>query len=241
MKRLGVIMIAVVGMVAAQQSALRLYHHLYGEVPPPAAAEIPAAERGLAIAPIYREIRLPSILVEDQPHVQQTFRVANTTNRIVRFTKIIPSCTCSMASLDSMHLQPGQETTLRMEFDLRERTGPQRFLCELIEDCNNVWTYDIATTVYERISFQPRLIRFGLVDPNTEHVRPVELHIVSRKRTQPPTIRPPQPESSHLHVRTTATDDKTLPGDLVQRTVRLALTLSTPVNPGFSQADVIGL
>jgi len=108
----------------------------------------PAAE------PVARTVQIPPLFVDDTPELQYDFPVWNETGQPVRFTQVRPSCACAGGTkLAAMELAPGEETTLHFDIDLRQRKGPQQFVCHLVEAGGSTWTYTLETTLYERARF----------------------------------------------------------------------------------------
>lgn len=123
---------------------------------------------------------LPPVFNDEASHLKCDIPVTNNSAQRVHFAEIRPSCGCSSAILSDRDLEPGQQTVLHIETAIRDRTGPEKVFCVLIDQDGNTRNYEIRTTIYSRVAFSPREIRFGLVDPNKETSSAAELSFFSR-------------------------------------------------------------
>ncbi|MFL5243659.1 MAG: DUF1573 domain-containing protein [Gemmataceae bacterium] len=57
------------------------------------------------------------------------FTVRNETNSTINFREVQSSCGCTKAQLEMKSLEPGQETVLHLNINVRGRYGKQLFSC----------------------------------------------------------------------------------------------------------------
>jgi hypothetical protein len=185
-------------------------------------------------------IRIPPIFVDDTSSLQYDVPVKNETGRPVRFTRIRQSCSCQGATkLAATELEPGQETTLHFDIDFHNRTGPQRFVCDLLEAAGAEWIYALETTLYERIRFADAdYIHFGMVDPKTEEVRATQLHLHAKSLQTLPQNVSFRTDSDRLQVEQGVESIEELPDGVVVRKIPVKLRLLRPEAPGLEQATV---
>jgi hypothetical protein len=199
-----------------------------------------AAASQVPLGSIYQVKRVPPIFVEDQAELRCDMPVKNETGRPVHFTRVQPGCSCSAATtLDLMELAPGEETTLHFEIDLRNRKGPQLFICRLMQPDEEDWTYAVETTLYERAQFTPiGSTIFGLVDPNTEHERGAELRLYAESEALLPSDVSFRSDSDDLRVEAGAPTVAVQSDGFAVRTIPLKLRLHSPGTAGLGQASV---
>jgi hypothetical protein len=137
-----------------------------------------------------------------------------------------------------MELAPGKETVLHFDVDLRGRTGPQRFVCYLVEENGNEWTYSVETTLYERAQFGGAgSTHFGMVDPNGVEVRETELLFWAENRTGLPQEVSFKSEEDRLRVEPGPVTVENLPDGTALRKIPLKLRLQAPGWPGSGHAS----
>jgi hypothetical protein len=132
---------------------------------------------------VSKTIQLPPLFVGDATSLDYDIPVKNETSRPLEFTRIRQSCACAGSSrLAAMELAPGQETVLHLHIDLRQRKGPQRFVCALVEAGGAEWTYTLETTIHERARFEgPGAMHFGMIDPKSEAKRDTQFTLHAHK------------------------------------------------------------
>lgn len=139
-----------------------------------------------------------------------------------------------------MELTPGQATTLHLDIDLRQRKGPQRLVCYLVEEGGAEWTYELVTTLYERARFAEfGGIHFGMVDPNVQELREMNFYLHAESLEAIPRGAVFRSESGRLRVEPGLAVDEELPDGTVVRKIPLKLRLRTPAIPGLGHASVI--
>jgi hypothetical protein len=138
-----------------------------------------------------------------------------------------------------MELAPGQEAVLHFDIDLHHRTGPQRFVCRLMEEAGEEWTYELGTTLYEHASFsEPGPIHFGMVDPNATAEFEMTLRTYAASAAELPTAVAFTTDSDCLRLEPRpAPVDEPVDG-IVTRTFPLRLRFRAPATPGFGQAAI---
>lgn len=110
----------------------------------------------------------PAVFADESPIFRHRFRVVNSLSTPVHFGKVLASCSCTAATLDRDSLQPGEETELHMEANVRTRLGSQRFVCRLPRrETSDEWTYEVRTQVYRHLSFEYQDVHLGSIDINT--------------------------------------------------------------------------
>jgi hypothetical protein len=62
-----------------------------------------------------------------------------------------------------------------LEADLSRKTGPQLLACHLHLESGETWTYQLKTSIYQRLAFAPLEIHFGAIDPGAKITGTVEL------------------------------------------------------------------
>jgi hypothetical protein len=137
----------------------------------------------MPVEPVSKTIHLPPVFVDDRDSLQYDVAVKNTTGQTVRFTGIKQSCACAGGTkLDAMELAAGAETTLHFDLDLRNRIGPQQFVCRLVEAGGTEWTYTLGTTFYRRAKFAEAVpTHFGMLNPGAKEERRTELYLFAEK------------------------------------------------------------
>jgi hypothetical protein len=194
-----------------------------------------------AVKPLFVTIQLPPMFVDDASSLQYDVPVRNETDGTVRFTQIRQSCTCAGATkLAAMELAPGQTTTLHFDIDLRQRKGPQRFVCYLVEASGVEWTYTLETTLYERARFAADgIVHFGMVDPKAEEVRETQFYLHAESLQALPQVVAFWTESDKLRVESDlALTEQQADGTAVRK-VPLKLRLRAAEVPGLAQTSVI--
>src|SRR5262249_20163023 len=74
--------------------------------------------------------------------------VVNNTDKVVVISKLLPSCGCSNAILDRKEFKPGDQGTLRVSVDTKDRSGPQAFNCSIFAEGDDTpWDVTLKTVV----------------------------------------------------------------------------------------------
>jgi hypothetical protein len=199
---------------------------------PADAAAVPAQGQ-----PIYHAEQLPPILAEPYGSLRHDTTVKNETGRMVHFVRVQTSCSCSGGTtLETMEFAPGQETVLHFDINLQSRTGPQRFVCRLLEDNGTEWTYELATTIYEPARFGSRGgTHFGMIDPNAEEAREGEFILVADSPANLPQDISFTAGSEALQIEPGPAADEVQEDGVAVRKVPLKFRLRAPATPGLGQ------
>jgi hypothetical protein len=177
--------------------------------------------------------------VEDQQHLRHDIPVRNDRGRPVRFTNVRRSCSCAGAELLKKELAPGEETKLRLDISLIGRKGPQRFVCQLVEESGDEWTYTVETTLYVRAEFSGSgTTSFGLVDPNAPQSREVEFALYGKKREDLPESVSFESGTEAVRIASGLPSVETQPDGVVAKKYRLSVELMPPPVPGFAHTPL---
>ena len=130
---------------------------------------------------------LPPIFTDEDSRLIHTFTVKNDSSIAERICDI---CSCSKATLDHLEIQPAGVARLRVEAELAGKRGPQLFQSRLQLESGKTWTYSVRTMILERVSFDPRELNLGLVEPGQTIARAVELVFPSDPNRQIAILRP---------------------------------------------------
>lgn len=194
-----------------------------------------AQEHQFPTRDIVRTFRIPPFFVEEHPNLRHDVPVRNDTGQTVRFSHVRQSCTCVGAvNLESKELPPGQETTLHFDIDVSRRTGPQRFICYLVEERGTEWTYELETTLYQRARFaEDGSLHFGMVNPKAEEVRQTEFRLYAESAAGFPRDVMFRSDSDCLRVEAEPCNDEQLPDGIIFRKIPLKIHLKAPATPGL--------
>jgi hypothetical protein len=186
-------------------------------------------------------VRIPPVFVDETSSLRHEVLVKNDTGRPVRFTGVRQSCACAGATkLAALELEPEQETTLQFDIDLRQRKGPQHFVCYLVEANGNEWTYTLETTLYARAHFADTgMIHFGMVDPKADEVRETQFYLHAENQQALPESVSFRTDSDFLRVEVGPGIDEEQPDGTAGRRFLVRLRLRSPDAPGLSQAGVV--
>ena len=110
-----------------------------------------------------------AVFREETPRLEMAIPVKNCSDRPIRFTKVIQTCSCAGAELAKMELAAGEATVLRLVAILVGRSGPQLFQCQLVEESGPLWMVQASATVYEAARASVPSVVFGMLDPG-QHV-----------------------------------------------------------------------
>jgi hypothetical protein len=138
-----------------------------------------------------------------------------------------------------MELPPGQQTNLHFEVSLRYRSGPQRFVCDLIEDTGVEWRCEIETTLYTRARFStPTSAHFGMVDPGAEQVSETEFRLSAGSVAALPgeVVFATDPDRLRIEQGPAITEEQE--DGVVVRRIPLKLHLHAPRSPGFGRVAI---
>jgi hypothetical protein len=183
--------------------------------------------------------RHPPLFVEESSRLECDVPVKNDTGRTVRFTRVRWTCSCTGAQLAAMQLAPGEETTLHFDIDLRNRTGPQRFVCYVDEKGGAEWVYAVETTLYQRARFAGSgTTHFGMVDPRAEEVRETEFLLYAESAALLPQDVLFTTASDRVQVEPGPGTTEEQPDGVVARRIPLRLRLRAAEAPGLGQASV---
>jgi hypothetical protein len=202
----------------------------------------PATEEGRTLAQSTDHTKqLAPLFVDDSLELQYDFPVKNDADQTIRFTELVQGCACMGAStIDAMALAPGEETVLHFHVDLRNRTGPQRIVCRLVEAGGSNWFYAIETTLYKRAAFAENgTLHFGMVDPRAEEVRETAFLLHAENAESLPSQVALHSKSAHVRVETGEGSIETLPDHTVVRKVPLKLRLRAPDTTGLGQTIIV--
>jgi Protein of unknown function (DUF1573) len=112
------------------------------------------------------QIELEPQFPSEQPVLQHTVEISNSTGRPVHFIQVVKSCSCAEATLEKDTLSPGEKTAIRFRVNWAGRSGPQSLGCRLVEDNGSTWTVTVNTVLYERGRFGDEVAAsFGMVNP----------------------------------------------------------------------------
>jgi hypothetical protein len=93
------------------------------------------------------------IFSEEAGNVSHDFQLLNDTDQPIKIRQITHSCGCSTTELDTMALQPGEQTVLHVRANLKGKSGEQNLLCRLIADSGSSWEFVIRINVLDRAGF----------------------------------------------------------------------------------------
>lgn len=138
--------------------------------------------------PFYQELSLPPFLADETTRFVQDLPIQNTTNDDVRFTKLNHSCACVNTTLSPMLIPKGERANLHYEIALHGRTGPQRFVVDLVKDDQTRWTRDFVTTIYRRLEITPPELYLGRLAPSDRVSRELKVTMHEKTREQLPIL-----------------------------------------------------
>ncbi len=190
---------------------------------------------------VTRTIKLGPIFADEKPDLKYDVPVKNETDRPVRFIRMEQSCACAAGTkLAKMDLAHAEETMLHLEVDLRNRHGPQRFQCYLIDERGAVWSYSVQCTIYARAQFaEAGTVHFGTVPPRAEEARETTflLNAESEEALPPvPTFRSDTPD---LRVEVAKKERVRRSDGTAARRLTLKLILQAPEHSGVGQGTVV--
>lgn len=134
------------------------------------------------------EIDFGPVFSDEVPEIKHSFPVKNTTSATIHVLRMDHSCACSKVDLGKRELDPGEETVLAMQVDLRDKTGPQRLTCDLYFDSGIVMRYAMKAVAHHRIAFVPSVLHFGQVDPGQATTSEASLIVQSRSGSDLPQV-----------------------------------------------------
>jgi hypothetical protein len=183
---------------------------------------------------------VPPVIEDDTPSLKVDLPFVNRTPRVVRVKEVHHCCGVAAASVDTKELQPGQETTLRLEIHVYGRHGKQSFSSSIHSDAGDVWAYRVHTTVYNRFEFDPRDgVRFGSVDPNSRASATGYLLIHARPGEAIPDTLQFHSSSEYTTVTSQESTETTLPDGILRRKVPLTVRLNAPAAGGVTNSVLI--
>jgi hypothetical protein len=199
-----------------------------------------ATDLGSLASPIVLSKRIPPLFTDQVSELHYDLPVKNEIGRFVRFVRLQPSCACaSGTNLAAMELAPGQETILHFEVNLGSRSGPQRFVCRLIEDGGVEWTCEVETTLYEGARFAVRAPgHFGMVDPGAEEVRETEFLLSARSASALPGKVSFVTDKERLEIEQGPAITEQQEDGVVIRRIPLRLHLHAPRVLGFGHVSI---
>lgn len=110
---------------------------------------------------------LPPILLDRDSEVEfmktVDFELFNHADRAVTIKTIRWNCSCTEATTSSRVIESHSSTKLLMKMNIRGRSGPQRFHCEVIPDDGQPWVCEVLTIVIPNIEYDPAVVDLGNV------------------------------------------------------------------------------
>lgn len=214
------------------------------------AAIIPAGCRRSNSAPIQADSTEPAQNREFVTRVAPVFSdeigdlttqvaVRNDTPRPIRFSDVQYSCSCTGAELEKRELAPNEETLLDFRIRTYGRSGPQRFVCTLVEEGGARWVYTVDTTVYAPHRFENDRVHFGLVNPKEVTTKETALLLCSRSSiAEAARALSFLPTSEAVTVTPGEARHEVLPDGTHQTRIPIRVVLRAPAEPGFGGASV---
>jgi hypothetical protein len=192
------------------------------------------------LMPAPKTVRIPSLFAEDRSSIQCDVPVSNPTERAVRFTDIRQSCSCmGSIKLAATQLAPGEKTTLHFDLNLQQRTGPQRFTCQLVEAGGPTWTYHVETTIYRRAAFaEVGSLHFGMLGPRCAATRTTGFIVSAESLDALPQAVSFRTDSESLTIKPRPAVLKRESDGVVVQTIPLNLGLKSGDKPGLQYAPV---
>jgi hypothetical protein len=205
--------------------------------------QTPPPQRDLVGSPIgihvEKYVRIPPVFADETPILKEDIPVRNDTSRTVVFAEPRPACSCAGVQLGTRTLEPGQETTLRIEARLFGRSGEQRFACSLVDDRGQLWIYGFETAVLTAMRFTENgALHFGNVDPNATVTRQTELRLCGRDETRLPSEPVLQYNAKRINISLGQARNETLPSGIHVRTIPIEIQLTATAAPGIDQAEI---
>ncbi|MCI0700373.1 MAG: DUF1573 domain-containing protein [Planctomycetia bacterium] len=114
------------------------------------------------------------MIVGESSTLNHNFTITNSTTQPIEITQVRPSCGCTHAALDHTQLQPGGSATLTVNINLSGRSGPQRFVCEVLSATGSPYLCELTTVVYPQAQFADNVVTFGTVAASSRHTRRIE-------------------------------------------------------------------
>jgi hypothetical protein len=115
--------------------------------------------------------KLPPAFADEVDEIKWEFPVVNQSSEVARVVHVEKSCTCAKTELGQRELEPGEKTTLHLQAEVRGRSGPQRFWCDLQIENGAVWRYEVEVSLVRRLQVEPDLVSFGTVAAGREYER----------------------------------------------------------------------
>lgn len=194
------------------------------------------------IEPVSILDRLHPVFSDETQIVQHDFLVANAHERAVHFSRVSASCACTDAKLVKDRLQPGEKTVLRIEANLRGRSGTQTYSCTLEPDGNaQPWIFRASVPIYRHVSFSQQNFHLGNVAPNERVEADVGLELTSVVSDKSVRIASVQSPSKCLAVSGFTTNESAVADDwgVLHRSAKVHVTLLPQSVPGAGEPDLL--
>jgi hypothetical protein len=118
-----------------------------------------------------------------------------------------------------MELAPGATAMLHVVVNLHNRSGPQRFISQIVVDGEELpWICALETTIYQKAAFEPREVNIGFLKANEKAHSRVSLETSAGPNTQLPVVTAIAAQASNVTVAMADKTSETLP-DGVKRCV----------------------
>jgi hypothetical protein len=181
------------------------------------------------------------LFTDETPELKHDVDVRNETAVPVYIEHIQQSCGCAGSTrLAKRGLAPGEVTTLHFAIDLRNRIGPQRFVCRLIEKGGSSWSYELETTLYRRAQFsEVGAIHFGMLDPGQKAEKLTEFFLHARNEADFPDQVNFHTKSDRIRLETKPPRTIREANGIYKRGYDLVVNLLAPELPGFATADIV--
>jgi len=182
----------------------------------------------------------PPILEGETDRIKHDFIVVNPTDRPLEIVRMERSCTCTETEMAVRRLLPGEETTLHVETDIRNRTGRVQVHVTLVPEAGALLMYQLNMRVYERVRFETAILSLGTIEPGEEIARRFTVVTSSRDPTPPlPVLTLDAPERP-LELRQVADESEEQPDDgIAVRRTTWDLRLGPQVTPGKNRVEVV--
>jgi hypothetical protein len=182
---------------------------------------------------------LPAVFAEDVGTLTHEFLVINDTASTIRFREVGHSCACSKVELERTEVRPGEKTLLRMEINLRNRSGQQSFSSQLASNSELTWSCSLRIVIYKRLAVVPQLLNLGLVNLGTGTSRTAVLESCAPDGKEIPRILAVVPASDHLTASLGQRSEEIQPdGVRLQKTV-IPVTLNAQSVAGPYRSELV--
>jgi hypothetical protein len=114
---------------------------------------------------------------DSEEKVEHNFVVKNAGDEVLNITDVKTTCGCTVAKPAVNTLAPGEETTVGVTFNLKNRQGVQnRKITVLTNDPETPQYYlELKGTVTALIMMEPTMLNFGRIEDNEPHTLPITI------------------------------------------------------------------